>query len=270
MQTPGRLNSGEPLEYGLGLEITGDHGRRLVSHSGSTAGYKAWLGRYPDQGVSIALMCNNGGIDPVAMGERIGAQALLAAGHATAQGAVSAPKAVAAVQAPKDLTPYQGLFRNPVTGELVRLDAVGGQLSLGRAALTPLGKDSFQDADGGLVRFTRQGAGAPELSLTRGGSSQRFVAVRPVIADAAALADYVGTYYSAELDTRITVARQGDALVMRQRFAVEWPLAPSFADGFTTRLRGVTTFVFARAADGKVTGFGAWAGGARNVAFVRE
>ena len=270
LQTPGRLNSGEPLEYGLGLEISRDHGRRLVSHSGSTAGYKAWLGRYPDQGVSIALMCNNGGIDPVAMGERIGAQALLAAGHATAQGAVSAPKAVAAVKAPKDLTPYQGLFRNPVTGELVRLDAVGGQLSLGRAALTPLGKDSFQDADGGLVRFTRQGAGAPELSLTRGGSSQRFVAVRPVIADAAALADYVGTYYSAELDTRITVARQGDALVMRQRFAVEWPLAPSFADGFTTRLRGVTTFVFARAADGKVTGFGAWAGGARNVAFVRE
>jgi CubicO group peptidase (beta-lactamase class C family) len=270
LQTPGRLSSGAALEYGLGLEITRDHGRRLVSHSGSTGGYKTWLGRYPDEGVSIALMCNNGGVDPVALGERIAAQALLAAGHASAQAAVSAPKAVAAVQAPKDLTAYQGLFRNPVTGELIRLEAVGGQLSLGRAALTPLGKDSFQGVDGGLVRFIGKDAGATELSLTRGGVAQRFVAVRPAATDAAALTDYVGTYYSPELDTRVTVARQGDALVMRQRFAVEWSLTPSFADAFTTRLRGVTTFVFARDAEGKVTGFGAWAGGARNVAFVRQ
>jgi hypothetical protein len=47
------------------------------------------------------------------------------------------------------------------------------------------------------------------------------------------------------------VVRQGDTLVMRQPFGVEWPLSPSFADGFTTRLRGVTTFVFTRSADGR-------------------
>jgi len=273
LQTPGRLSSGAPLDYGLGLEITRDHGRRLVSHSGSTAGYKTWLGRYPDEGVSIALMCNNGGIDPVALGERIAAQALLVAGHAPSQTAVSAPRAVAAAQAPRDLTPYQGLFRDPVRGDLVRLAAVGGQLTLTRGAsqtLKPLGENRFQAADGGVIVFTGKGVGAAAFGLTRAGVIQSFVAVRPATTDVAALADYVGTYYSAELDTLITVARQGDTLVMRQRFAVEWPLAPSFADAFTTRLRGVTTFVFARDAEGKVTGFGAWAGGARNVVFVRR
>jgi hypothetical protein len=60
---------------------------------------------------------------------------------------------------------------------------------------------------------------------------------------------------------------------MHQRFAVEWLLAPSFADAFTTRLRGVITFVFvfvfAHDGDGGVTGFGAWAGGARNIVFAR-
>ncbi len=94
--------------------------------------------------------------------------------------------------------------------------------------------------------------------------------MRPAATDPTVLADYVGIYYSAELDTRITVVRQGDALIMRQRFAVEWPLAPSFADAFKTRLRGVTTFVFARHAGGKITGFGAWAGGARNVVFASD
>lgn len=273
LQTPGRLSNGAPLEYGLGLEITRDHGRRLVSHSGSTAGYKTWLARYPDEGVSIALMCNNGGIDPVALGERIAAQALLATGHAPAQTAVSAPKAVAAAQAPKDLTPYQGLFRDPVSGDLVRLAAAGGQLTLtrgGSQTLTPLGENRFQVADGGVIAFLRKGVGAAWFSLTSGGVTQTFVAVSPAATDSVALAGYIGTYYSAELDTQITVAQQGDGLVMRQRFAVEWPLASSFADAFTTRLRGVTTFVFARDADGKVTGFGAWAGGARNVVFVRR
>lgn len=273
LQTPGRLTSGAPLDYGLGLEITLDNDRRLVSHSGSTAGYKTWLGRYPDEGVSIALMCNNGGIDPVAMGERISRQALLAAGHARTEAATSAPKAVAAVQSPKDLVSYQGLFRDPVSGDLVRLVAIGGQLSMTRGssqALTPLGENRFQTADGDVVVFTRKGADAAAFNLTRGGVARTFAAVRPASADAAALADYVGTYYSAELDTRITVARQGDTLVMRQRFAVEWPLVPSFADAFTTRLRGVTTFVFIRDADGKITSFGAWAGGARNVVFVRQ
>jgi hypothetical protein len=272
LQTPGRLNDGAPLEYGLGLEITRDHGRRLVSHSGSTAGYKTWLGRYPNEGVSIAVMCNNGGVDPVAMGERIARQALLATGHAPAEAAVSAPKAVAAVQAPVDLSPYQGLFRNPVSGDMIRLVAVGGQLTLTRGAslaLIPVGKDSFQDADGSLLRFTREPTDAAAFSLTRGAVTEGFVAVRPAT-DAVAFADYVGAYYSAELDTSITVAREGDVLVMRQRFAVEWLLTPSFADAFTTRLRGVTTFVFARDADGKVTGFGAWAGGARNITFVRR
>jgi CubicO group peptidase (beta-lactamase class C family) len=273
LETPGRLNNGAPLEYGLGLEISSDHGRRLVSHSGSTAGYKTWLGRYPDQNISIAVMCNNGGIDPVDMGERIARQALLTAGQAPAPAHVSAPKAVAAAQAPIDLTQYQGQFRNQVTGELVQLAAVGGQLTLtrgGTQVLTPLGENRFEAADGRIIVFSHQVVGTPDFSMTMAGATQTFIAVRPAATDAAALVDYVGTYYSAELDTQITVARQADTLIMRQRFGVEWALAPSFADAFTTRLRGVTTFVFARDAEGRVTGFGAWANGARNVVFLKR
>jgi CubicO group peptidase (beta-lactamase class C family) len=273
LQTPGRLSNGASLDYGLGLEITRDHGRRLVSHSGSTGGYKTWLGRYPDEGISIAVMCNNGGVDPVEMGEKVAEQALLATGHVQAPAAVSAPKAVAAAQAPKDFAPYQGLFRDPVTGQLVQLEVADGQLMFQQGsaqALTPLGADRFQRPDGDVILFTRKGAGTAEFALSHGRATQRFVAVRAAQGDSAALGAYVGTYYSAELDTQIMVARQGDGLVMRQPFAVEWPLSPSFADGFTTRLRGTTTFVFERTADGRVKGFSAWANGARDIAFVRR
>jgi CubicO group peptidase (beta-lactamase class C family) len=274
LETPGRLKGGAPLEYGMGLELTPDHGRRLVSHSGSTGGYKTWLGRYPDQGISIVVLCNNGGIDPVSLGEEIAQQALVATGQAKAASAVSAPRAVAAAQmAIADLSPYQGLFRDPVTSELVQTQVANGQLTLTQGAaqvLTPLEGDRFQRADGDAVRFVRTDQAPAELTVNHGGTTRKFVAVQPARSDAAALAAYVGTYYSAELDTRITVVQQGDALVMRQPFAVEWRLQPRFADGFTTRLRGTTTFVFARTEGGQVSGFGAWANGARNIPFVRQ
>ncbi|MBA2291547.1 MAG: hypothetical protein H0W15_03725 [Gemmatimonadales bacterium] len=137
-------------------------------------------------------------------------------------------------------------------------------------ALAPVGADRFQRSDGDIVQFRRKGAGATDFVLRHGESSQRFVAVRPANVDAAALSGYVGTYYSADLDTRITVVRQGDTLAMRQPFGVEWVLRSSFADGFNTRLRGTTTFVFERAADSQVIGFSAWVYGARNILFVKE
>ena len=120
------------------------------------------------------------------------------------------------------------------------------------------------------MRFVPTGRSPAELVLSQGDRTSRFVSVQPAQGGSEALAAYVGTYYSAELDARISVVQQGDALVMRQPFAVEWKLSPSFADGFTTRLRGMTTLVFSRATDGQVVGFGAWPYGARDVRFVRE
>lgn len=273
LQTPGRLNDGKTLEYGLGLELETDHGRRLVAHSGSTGGYKTWLARYPDQGVSIALLCNNGGINSVAMGERIAELALPAAAtlpaESPAESMVSLTADTTAKRPIADLAPYEGVFRNPVTGALVQIRSENGQLALiqgGVRIFAVLGEDRFQASDGEQIQFLRTGAKATELTLGKG----RFVAVQAAQGDPAALSAYVGAYYSAELDTRITLVRRGDSLVIRQPFAVEWPLSPSFADGFTTRLRGTTTFVFDRGADGEVTGVRAWGYGVRGLLFTKQ
>jgi hypothetical protein len=128
----------------------------------------------------------------------------------------------------------------------------------------------FRRANGDGVQFVGATGRPVSLTLEHVGARQRFIAVAPARTDDNALAGYVGTYYSAELDTRISVVRKGHALVMRQPFAIEWGLTPSFDDGFTTRLRGTTTFVFTRKPNGKIDGFAAWANGARNIRFVRQ
>jgi len=56
--TAGSFNDGRPLEYGLGLFVHNYRGVRNINHSGSTAGYRAHLNRFPDSHTSVAVLCN--------------------------------------------------------------------------------------------------------------------------------------------------------------------------------------------------------------------
>jgi CubicO group peptidase (beta-lactamase class C family) len=58
LQRQSTLNDGNQIAYARGLFVQTYNGVREIAHSGSTAGYRAWLGRYPDSGLSIALLCN--------------------------------------------------------------------------------------------------------------------------------------------------------------------------------------------------------------------
>ena len=70
-QEQGRLTNGQTFPYAAGLFVGTWRGMREVSHSGGTAGYRAWLARYPDQGVSVALLCNISAADVVDLGHRV-------------------------------------------------------------------------------------------------------------------------------------------------------------------------------------------------------
>jgi CubicO group peptidase (beta-lactamase class C family) len=59
MASAGRFSDGKPVEYyGLGLFIELHRGVHNVYHSGSTAGYRAHLNRFPDSRTSVAVLCN--------------------------------------------------------------------------------------------------------------------------------------------------------------------------------------------------------------------
>ena len=59
VKEPGAFNSGKPGTYALGLQIGRYKGVREVGHSGSTAGYRAHLNRFPESRTSVAVLCNS-------------------------------------------------------------------------------------------------------------------------------------------------------------------------------------------------------------------
>src|SRR5919205_2030256 len=58
LETRGVLNDGRKIAYALGLTIDTYKGMKDVAHSGATAGYQTFLARYPDNKISVGVMCN--------------------------------------------------------------------------------------------------------------------------------------------------------------------------------------------------------------------
>lgn len=58
VQSTDPLTGGKPNPYAFGLEIGQYRGVKLVSHTGSTGGYRAALYRFPQQHTSMAMLCN--------------------------------------------------------------------------------------------------------------------------------------------------------------------------------------------------------------------
>lgn len=73
---PGKLATGEPLEYARGLFVDSFQGRRRVSHGGAWAGFRAELMRFPDERTSIVVLANLASIDPSALCEAVAERVL--------------------------------------------------------------------------------------------------------------------------------------------------------------------------------------------------
>ena len=247
-QDPGRFNDGQQHNYALGLRIVPYKGVREVGHSGSTAGYRAYLAAYPDQQVSIGVLCNvSSGNAP----QYAHAVADLYLGSAVSANADDGQRrADAYVLKPAELNAAAGHYRDVNTSEPLRIINVNGSLRLN--GTTPLQPESG-------TRFTAPGGRKLEL-----GPGNRLRAIDPfgrtdeyervTEADLAPrpLTDYAGAYVSDEAEVTYIAAVEEGNLVLKRRPDNVIRLAPAYADGFRASIGFVR---FARDGSGRVSGF---------------
>src|SRR5260221_1674482 len=109
-QRVGTFSDGRSLDYAFGLYNRPYKGVRQVDHSGSTAGYRAHLARYPDQRLSTAVLCN------VSSGGATEAVPAVADLYLGGRGTAPAPPRATYGLPPADLERAAGGYRNPETG----------------------------------------------------------------------------------------------------------------------------------------------------------
>ena len=267
MQTPMTLTSGRKSAYALGVSVGSADGIREVTHGGSTAGYSTWLARYPDQRVSVAVLCNTANASPTGYGNAAANLLLGRPLRAQTTPADDGPSTLSAAQ----LERYAGMFRSRNTQLVVHTVVRDGRLVTQMPTvltLAPAGEDRFHVPGQGDIVYHFSGGNVNAVEMINGTDTTAFDVVSEASPTPRDLAAYAGSYWSDELETRIALEVRDTVLVAKQRPAYEAVLRPTFRDGFVGT--GVGTVVFTRDTHGDVTGFGIWAGRVRNVEFRKE
>ncbi|MDO8836301.1 MAG: serine hydrolase domain-containing protein [Vicinamibacterales bacterium] len=272
LQTPARLNDGSPLDYALGLSVQRYRGVREISHGGSTAGYQTFLARFPDERLSVAVLCNTTGANPGGDAHQV-AELFLG-------GALKPATVVTAIQVPADvLSRVAGLYRERTTDAVTRVvwDKDRKVLLAGGQPLAPTAPGVLSSADGARTLSLDVGGAQPAWPATAAvvAITDKTGHARPRVWHAEApfaptpeqLEPFTGMYVSEELGVTYAVLRDGDHLVLRFRPAQRIALEPVFADGFEGDGQTVR---FTRDAGGRIDGFNVFAGRARHVRFTRQ
>ena len=225
MSTPQRLDDGTTIGYGMGLFIGTHRGHRMISHAGSDLGYKADFIRFPEESLSVAVLCNAFDIAPTPLALQVADLYLPA--PATTAPTVSATE-VTPVPDTSSRIPVgtlAGLYWDNTSGGLHRFFDENGQLVLdgggeGRFPLAPLGNNAYRltAAPRRFVFTFVQRPGVPiTLEVDVEGSPQRIYARVPEATRAATpLGRLAGTYYSRELDITWTIVLHAGKLALQR------------------------------------------------------
>jgi len=259
LETRGVLNDGRKITYALGLEVGTYKGLKDVSHGGSTAGYQTFLARYPDNKVSIAVMCN--GTSPGAGGIAAGITDEIFGPYP------ETPRPEAAKVSDDELKTFVGIWRHEKTHAPARFVIDNGVPRFSGARLVPMGGGKFTAGDSKL-KFTLDKEGKPTSAefVDSDGSVSRFLPEQPWTPTPEELASLKGDWFSEEAGATYSLGVDGDKAFLKQRPASSFPMQPLYKDHFL--VQGYV-FWFTRDRNGKVDVMHVGASRMRDMPFVR-
>ena len=268
MMTPAVLRRGDTTSYGLGLSLARDRGLRIVEHEGRDPGFRAYLGRYVEPGLSVALLCNATPLNPVALGREVAGLAL----GLQRERPLPASAQTASSSNARSALGWAGVYLEPTTRQVAELTVRDGVLYTDR-----VGGAKVEAIDARRARVV----GAP-LELEFGPGPRAGYVVRWLVPnrradsfvwrapaapelDHTALMSYAGTFTSRELGSTYRIEAGDSTLILRTGNTPGLVARPVFPDGFVS---GQYTIQFHRQR-GRVTGFEISHPRARGVAFNR-
>ncbi|MEZ5331102.1 MAG: serine hydrolase domain-containing protein [Thermoanaerobaculia bacterium] len=252
METPGTLTDGSSTGYGFGLVVGEHRGLRMISHGGAFVGFRAAMDRFPDQHLSVAVLCNVSTAAPWELSRRV-ADLYLADSLEPEPEMEAAPAEDRSALVTVDEAALERLTGHYWSADeaLVREVALtDGRLEYVRSAesrnpLEPLGGDRFRMLGVPfpvIVRFEGEGATPARLLLEYPEEEpsvlDRYEPAQPSPDDLALLA---GDWFSEELDATRSISLRDGRLVLEGRHedAVLQPVIEDVfaADGLVLRFQ---------------------------------
>ncbi len=259
LETQGVLNDGRKIAYALGLEVAKYKGMKDVSHGGATAGYQTFLARYPDNKVSVAVMCN--GTSPSAGAIAAGITDEIFGPYP------ATPPAEAAKVSDDELKKFVGLWRHEKTHAPARFMFENGVSRFSGARLTPMGGGQFTAGDSKLkITLDKDGKPVSAEFIDSDGEVSRFAPEQQWTPTPEQLASFQGDWFSEEAEARLTFAVEGDKSFIKQRPSTSLSMQPLYKDHFLVQGNIVW---FTHDKNGKVDGMHVGTSRMRDMPFVK-
>lgn len=267
MSTRATLANGDSTNYGFGLGLTRWWGPLVVEHEGSDPGFRGYSGHYPEQHLSIVVLCNTRSVNAVGLGHQVAGLYLGERHRPTPPYTVIPQGSVDSVVG----AAFTGWYFQPGWVEIMRLSWRDGALYTapeGGRRLIPVGNNRFQvEGNADVFTFgTGAQAGLVVSSVEPGHHPARFEWEPGADVSPRALAGYVGDYVSVELGATYRVTEADSTLSVTTGSAPSLIFRPAFRDAFTA---GQLVLQFIRRG-GRVTGFELSHPRARRVWFARR
>ncbi len=220
MTKQGVLNNGESIDYASGLFIETYKGLKNINHGGAFAGFRAELMRFPDQHLTIAIFANRGDANPTKQAYKI-ADILLKDEFQIEKNKVSIPENSSKNDdALFTITQIEGLYEIEP----------GAELTLSAKEDILVVKQSWNNAEFKIERTTGNVFHVPTIEgikfrfsdlkedkiqkmiVYQGGQETSCKRIRANDLSTLNLSDYIGQYYSKELDAVYTIKQNNDEL----------------------------------------------------------
>jgi CubicO group peptidase (beta-lactamase class C family) len=167
MSMVGKFNDGKPQAYALGLMVGDYRGVKNVSHSGSTAGYRAHLNRFPESHTAVAVLCNGSDGDATRSANYVSDQFLGLAPASPMSTPRITPPGMSPPPTAAEMAAFVGDFWSDEAETMLSVAAEGMGLVLRRRPgvtilLTSIGPNQYRAGSLGVITFIHNPGGAIE------------------------------------------------------------------------------------------------------------
>ena len=286
LEVRGELRDGEKLSYAFGLTIDEYAGHRRIQHGGAMFGYRAQLSRFPDQQLTVAVLCNLASANPAGRSSKVADLFLEKTGTTPADAAEDAAEKLAEPDPvdrdPVDLRAEQldawvGVYeiQNGLDVEIKRDGAAlvarvpGGP----EVSLVPISDSEFLITEAQppitdpTVRFTKSEE-ATLMTVELAGNPISAARVARREDDADRLAAWIGSYRSDELAATAIIEGVVESGALTYRIGSTPAREPIARADWTLSLPGMSA-KGELGTDGKIDAFVVHAGRVRGIRFDR-
>jgi hypothetical protein len=275
MNQRGILNNGDTIDYAFGQGIGNHKGLAIISHGGADAGYRSYLGRFPDQRFSVIVFSNLGSFNTGGMAMKISDIYLDEFYDKEEKAAESDNKEDVDF---KDvdiaiLENYIGEYEL-FPGFILTISLENSQLMGQATGQSKVEMKALTDsvfvvpvADATIIFSREEDDKVSQLLLKQGGQEMKAPKLKAFDPTSVNLKEFTGEFFSKELSTSFTFMVINDTLIARHQRHPDFTLTPTKTDFFSGGVWFYQGIEFVRNSDNTIIGLKASNGRARNLRF---